>query len=168
VNTNTTVGAGEGVASGANMHQARSTEHLDWRHRLRRVRALVVKETRQVMRDPSSIAIGVVLPMILILRLYSAGRGTSHVRDWIVEDQDHGQHYTDGDAGGITHDLAGFFHDQRTNPAQSVAPIEVLCGTRWCMFAPLATPSPAPTVVLVFTPLPHSSRSACASARPQR
>jgi ABC-2 type transport system permease protein len=41
--------------------------HLDWRHRLRRVRALVVKETRQVMRDPSSIAIGVVLPMILIL-----------------------------------------------------------------------------------------------------
>src|SRR5215472_3065669 len=33
----------------------------------RRVRALVVKETRQVVRDPSSIAIGVVLPMILIL-----------------------------------------------------------------------------------------------------
>jgi ABC-2 type transport system permease protein len=41
--------------------------HLHWRHRLRRVRALVVKESRQVMRDPSSIAIGVVLPMILIL-----------------------------------------------------------------------------------------------------
>jgi ABC-2 type transport system permease protein len=35
--------------------------------KLRRVRALVVKETRQVVRDPSSIAIGVVLPMILIL-----------------------------------------------------------------------------------------------------
>jgi pyoluteorin transport system permease protein len=33
----------------------------------RRVRALVVKETRQVIRDPSSIAIGVVLPIILIL-----------------------------------------------------------------------------------------------------
>src|ERR1041384_7419191 len=33
----------------------------------RRVRALVVKETRQVVRDPSSIALGVVLPMILIL-----------------------------------------------------------------------------------------------------
>jgi ABC-2 type transport system permease protein len=44
-----------------------SDEQLHWRHRLRRVRALVVKETRQVMRDPSSIAIGVVLPMILIL-----------------------------------------------------------------------------------------------------
>jgi ABC-2 type transport system permease protein len=38
-----------------------------WRHKLRRVRALVVKETHQVIRDPSSIAIGVVLPLILIL-----------------------------------------------------------------------------------------------------
>ena len=35
--------------------------------RLRRITALVVKETRQVLRDPSSIAIGVVMPMILIL-----------------------------------------------------------------------------------------------------
>src|ERR1700761_2306515 len=33
----------------------------------RRVRALMVKETRQVIRDPSSIAIGVVMPLILIL-----------------------------------------------------------------------------------------------------
>ena len=33
----------------------------------RRVRALVLKETRQVVRDPSSIAIGVVLPVLLIL-----------------------------------------------------------------------------------------------------
>jgi ABC-2 type transport system permease protein len=49
------------------MRSAHHTEHLHWRHRLRRVRALVVKETRQVMRDPSSIAIGIVLPMILIL-----------------------------------------------------------------------------------------------------
>jgi ABC-2 type transport system permease protein len=39
----------------------------DWRHKLRRVRALVVKESHQVVRDPSSIAIGVVLPLILIL-----------------------------------------------------------------------------------------------------
>ena len=37
------------------------------RQKFRRIRALVVKETRQVVRDPSSIAIGVVLPMILIL-----------------------------------------------------------------------------------------------------
>src|SRR3982751_4616075 len=33
----------------------------------RRIRALIIKETRQVVRDPSSIAIGVVLPLILIL-----------------------------------------------------------------------------------------------------
>jgi ABC-2 type transport system permease protein len=38
-----------------------------WRSKLRRVRALVRKETHQVVRDPSSIAIGVVLPLILIL-----------------------------------------------------------------------------------------------------
>jgi len=35
--------------------------------KLVRIRALVAKETRQVVRDPSSIAIGVVLPLILIL-----------------------------------------------------------------------------------------------------
>jgi ABC-2 type transport system permease protein len=35
--------------------------------KLRRIRALVRKETHQVLRDPSSIAIGVVLPLILIL-----------------------------------------------------------------------------------------------------
>jgi ABC-2 type transport system permease protein len=35
--------------------------------KMRRVRALVQKETRQVIRDPSSIAIGIVLPVILML-----------------------------------------------------------------------------------------------------
>jgi ABC-2 type transport system permease protein len=35
--------------------------------KLRRIRALVLKETRQIVRDPSSIAIGAVLPLILIL-----------------------------------------------------------------------------------------------------
>ena len=38
-----------------------------WRSKLRRIRALVSKEARQIVRDPSSIAIGVVLPLILIL-----------------------------------------------------------------------------------------------------
>ncbi len=33
----------------------------------RRVRALIVKESRQIIRDPSSIALGVVMPVILIL-----------------------------------------------------------------------------------------------------
>jgi ABC-2 type transport system permease protein len=38
-----------------------------WPSKLRRIRALVKKEGRQIVRDPSSIAIGVVLPLILIL-----------------------------------------------------------------------------------------------------
>jgi ABC-2 type transport system permease protein len=40
---------------------------LTFHDRLRRVWALVRKESRQVVRDPSSIAIGIVLPVILIL-----------------------------------------------------------------------------------------------------
>ena len=38
-----------------------------WPRKLRRIRALVLKEWHQVVRDPSSIAIGAVLPLILIL-----------------------------------------------------------------------------------------------------
>jgi ABC-2 type transport system permease protein len=38
-----------------------------FRPKLRRVAALVRKEARQVLRDPSSIAIGIVLPVVLIL-----------------------------------------------------------------------------------------------------
>ncbi len=39
----------------------------NWLAKLRRIRALTVKETRQILRDPSSIAIGVVFPLMLIL-----------------------------------------------------------------------------------------------------
>jgi pyoluteorin transport system permease protein len=35
--------------------------------KLRRVSALVVKESRQILRDPSSIALGIVMPVMLIL-----------------------------------------------------------------------------------------------------
>jgi len=35
--------------------------------KLRRIRALTLKETKQIMRDPSSIAIGVVFPLMMIL-----------------------------------------------------------------------------------------------------
>lgn len=38
-----------------------------WASKRRRVRALVRKEVHQILRDPSSIAIGAVLPLILIL-----------------------------------------------------------------------------------------------------
>ena len=33
----------------------------------RRIRALTLKETRQILRDPSSIAIGVIFPLMMIL-----------------------------------------------------------------------------------------------------
>ena len=39
----------------------------DWSAKLRRIRALTLKETRQVLRDPSSIAIGIVFPLMMIL-----------------------------------------------------------------------------------------------------
>jgi len=39
----------------------------DWPAKWRRIRALTVKETRQVLRDPSSIAIGIVFPLLMIL-----------------------------------------------------------------------------------------------------
>jgi ABC-2 type transport system permease protein len=38
-----------------------------WSAKLRRIRALTLKETRQVMRDPSSIAIGIAFPLMMIL-----------------------------------------------------------------------------------------------------
>jgi len=37
------------------------------RAKMRRVRALIVKETRQLVRDPSSLTLGVALPLVLIL-----------------------------------------------------------------------------------------------------
>lgn len=49
------------------MTMAWEPKHNDFRARMRRVWSLVRKETRQVVRDPSSIAIGVVLPVLLIL-----------------------------------------------------------------------------------------------------
>jgi len=38
-----------------------------WSAKLRRIRALTLKETRQVLRDPSGIAIGIVFPLMMIL-----------------------------------------------------------------------------------------------------
>jgi ABC-2 type transport system permease protein len=46
---------------------AHSDAASDRRAKLRRIRALMLKEARQIVRDPSSIAIGAVLPLILIL-----------------------------------------------------------------------------------------------------
>jgi len=39
----------------------------DWQEKWRRIWALTRKETRQIIRDPSSIAIGIVFPVMMIL-----------------------------------------------------------------------------------------------------
>lgn len=44
------------------------SKSLSWR----RVRALCVKETRQIVRDPSSWLIAVVIPLLLLLFLVTA------------------------------------------------------------------------------------------------
>jgi ABC-2 type transport system permease protein len=46
---------------------ASEAKHKQLAAKGRRLRALIVKESRQVLRDPSSIAIGIVLPLLLIL-----------------------------------------------------------------------------------------------------
>jgi len=46
---------------------AAEVEHNSFAARWRRTRCLIGKEARQIVRDPSSIAIGIVLPVVLIL-----------------------------------------------------------------------------------------------------
>jgi len=62
---------------------------IAWAAKLRRIRALVRKETLQVLRDPSSIAIGIVLPLILILLFgYGLSLDVKNVPLAIVSDDD--------------------------------------------------------------------------------
>jgi ABC-2 type transport system permease protein len=49
------------------MHHTNGSRQIEFRARARRLWSLVGKEVRQIVRDPSSIAIGIVLPVILIL-----------------------------------------------------------------------------------------------------
>ena len=71
-----------------------------WPAKLRRIRALVRKETYQVLRDPSSIAIGVVLPLILILLFgYGLSLDVKNVPLALVMD----------DASSDANELAGSF-----------------------------------------------------------
>lgn len=49
------------------MTSARRSLSARWRAKLLRIHTLVRKEARQMLRDPSSIAIGIVMPVILIL-----------------------------------------------------------------------------------------------------
>jgi ABC-2 type transport system permease protein len=60
-------------------------EHDELTAKARRVRALVRKESRQVVRDPSSIAIGIVLPVVLILLFgYGLSLDVTHVAVAVV------------------------------------------------------------------------------------
>ena len=56
-----------GRGRGCRMTAAARSPHRGLSAKLRRVWSLVRKETHQIVRDPSSIAIGIVLPVILIL-----------------------------------------------------------------------------------------------------
>src|ERR1017187_7577215 len=59
----------------------------DWSAKLRRIRALTVKETRQVLRDPSSIAIGIVFPLMMILLFgYGMSLDVSRVSVAVVDE----------------------------------------------------------------------------------
>jgi ABC-2 type transport system permease protein len=58
-----------------------------WTTKLRRIRALTVKETRQVLRDPSSIAIGIVFPLMMILLFgYGMSLDVSRVSVAVVDE----------------------------------------------------------------------------------
>jgi ABC-2 type transport system permease protein len=61
----------------------------DWLAKLRRIRALTLKETRQVIRDPSSIAIGCVVPLLMILLFgYGLSLDINHVSVAVVDEDD--------------------------------------------------------------------------------
>jgi ABC-2 type transport system permease protein len=82
------------------MKDASDTASGAWTAKLRRIRALVRKETYQVLRDPSSIAIGVVLPLILILLFgYGLSLDVKHVPLALVID----------DSSADASELAGAF-----------------------------------------------------------
>jgi pyoluteorin transport system permease protein len=100
------------------MSERRATAaHTRWPAKLRRVRALVRKETYQVLRDPSSIAIGVVLPLILILLFgYGLSLDVRNVPLALVSDDDS----SDATALAGSFELSPYFHPQRV-PSMPVA-----------------------------------------------
>src|SRR5712675_2276361 len=49
------------------MTESASSSYRGTAAKLRRIGSLIRKEARQIVRDPSSIAIGIVLPVVLIL-----------------------------------------------------------------------------------------------------
>ena len=60
-----------------------------WSATWRRIRALTLKETRQVIRDPSSIAIGCVVPLLMILLFgYGLSLDIKHVSVAVLDEDD--------------------------------------------------------------------------------
>jgi len=60
-----------------------------WSAKWRRIRALTLKESRQVIRDPSSIAIGCVVPLLMILLFgYGLSLDINHVSIAVVDEDD--------------------------------------------------------------------------------
>ena len=58
-----------------------------WSAKWRRIRALTLKETRQVIRDPSSIAIGCVVPLLMILLFgYGLSLDINHVSVAVIDE----------------------------------------------------------------------------------
>ena len=67
------------------MTPASPSPHTSLRARVRRIWTLLRKETYQVVRDPSSIAIGIVLPVVSILLLgYGLSLDVKNVRVAVV------------------------------------------------------------------------------------
>jgi ABC-2 type transport system permease protein len=93
----------------------------DWLAKLRRIRALTLKETRQVLRDPSSIAIGGVVPLMMILLFgYGMSLDVTHVSVAVV----------DNDASSESAALIGNFRLSRyfeVTPAHSMADAKRCC-----------------------------------------
>ena len=63
------------------------TRHSSLSLKINRIRALVYKESLQILRDPSSLAIALVLPFVLLLIFgYGVSLDASHVPIAVVQD----------------------------------------------------------------------------------
>ena len=86
-----------------------STDQARWQARARRLWTLVKKESRQIVRDPASIALGVVLPLILVL-LFGFGLSLDVKNVPVALDLED----TSSDAMGLAagFELSPYFHPQ--------------------------------------------------------
>jgi ABC-2 type transport system permease protein len=86
-----------------------ATDPARWQARARRLWTLVKKESRQIVRDPASIALGVVLPLILVL-LFGFGLSLDVKNVPVALDLED----TSSDAMGLAagFELSPYFHPQ--------------------------------------------------------